>query len=426
MRPKRMTHPASLLPVTSHDRRLVSSLRGPVETSFARKSPSDKLQDRVPDFSDFLQQKAEETIRVSSNDCTPPSSPGPSRWRKEDGSAVDWWKEPKVDYDETDDLPEIHEFVRGLVAQSNVQMPTLAVVLVFLDRLRNVLPQNSTGKLISFESSATRTYCSGLPCTRHRVFLAVLICAAKSLNDSSPKNHHWAKYGRFFPLAEVNLMERQLLFLLNWDLNISESQVVAQMEPFWQSTRRQPASSPIPSSVSSTVRAPIAPIAISDRTMRSALPSIRTAPVVSATLATQQQAARAPRSVSMQISTAPAMARVNTSSSAFSTVSSQTPGLLTRRSSTDSMSSGYDSIATPEERRVSCADSGSSTTTSVETVTEANIGLHGHYEDEQVSPRKSSVHKSTPNRMNTGVQKFINFTRFRPSRPSISGMTNPE
>jgi hypothetical protein len=38
-RPKRMTHPASLVPVASHDRRLVSSLRGPVETSFARKCP---------------------------------------------------------------------------------------------------------------------------------------------------------------------------------------------------------------------------------------------------------------------------------------------------------------------------------------------------------------------------------------------------
>ena len=82
---------------------------------------------------------------MTSNENSPPSTPGPSRWRKEDGSAVDWWKEAKVDYDETDDLPEINEFVRGLVAQSNVQMPTLAVVLVFLERLKNVLPQNSTG-----------------------------------------------------------------------------------------------------------------------------------------------------------------------------------------------------------------------------------------------------------------------------------------
>lgn len=211
-------------------------------------------------------------------------------------------------------------------------------------------------------------------------------------------------------------MERQLLFLLNWDLNISESQVVSQMEPYWQSLRPQAVSAPLPSSVA-PVRPPIAPIAISARTMRAALPSMRTAPVVSETLVAKQLAA--PRSVSMQMSVAPGMARTNTSSSAFSALSSQTPGLLTRRLSTDSMSSGYDSIATPEERRESYAVS--SKTSSAETVTEANVGL-GHY-DVDMSPRKTlDVGKSTPNRMN----KFINFTRFRPSRPSISALTNPE
>jgi len=209
-------------------------------------------------------------------------------------------------------------------------------------------------------------------------------------------------------------MERQLLFLLNWDLNITEAQVVAQMEPYWQSLRPQAVSRPIPSTA--VARPSIAPIAISPRTMRAALPSMRTAPVISETLATKQQAA--PRSVSMQMS-APDMARCNTASSAFSAGSSRTPGLLTRRSSNDSMSSGYDSIATPEERRESHV--GSSKTSSVETVTEANVGL-GHYDVEMSSPRKTMDHKSTPNRMN----KFINFSRFRPSRPSISALTNPE
>lgn len=293
-------------------------------------------------------------------------------------------------------------------------MPTLAVVLVFLERLKNVLPQNSTGKYPS-SCRLVLDLPSGLPCTRHRVFLAVLICAAKSLNDSSPKNHHWAKYGRFFPLAEVNLMERQLLFLLNWDLNITESQVVSQMEPYWQSLRPQAVSKPLPSAVPA-MRPLIAPIAISPRTMRAALPSMRTAPVISETLATRQQAA--PRSVSMQMS-APDMARCNTASSAFSAGSSRTPGLLTRRLSNDSMSSGYDSIATPEERRESHIDS--SKTSSVETVTDANVGL-GHYDVEMSSPRKTIDHKSTPNRMN----KFINFSRFRPARPTISALTNPE
>ncbi|KAI0118224.1 hypothetical protein GGR51DRAFT_498525 [Nemania sp. FL0031] len=34
----------------------------------------------------------------------------------------------------------------------------------------------------------------GLRCTAHLIFLAALIPSAKYLNDSSPKNKHWANY----------------------------------------------------------------------------------------------------------------------------------------------------------------------------------------------------------------------------------------
>ena len=78
-------------------------------------------------------------------------------------------------------------------------------------------------------------------CTRHRVFLAVLICAAKYLNDSSPKNMHWQKYGRFFNSAEVNLMEKQLLFLLDYRLRVEEDELLGSQRAFWQSlTVEQP------------------------------------------------------------------------------------------------------------------------------------------------------------------------------------------
>jgi len=73
-------------------------------------------------------------------------------------------------------------------------------------------------------------------CTRHRVFLATLIVAAKYLNDSSPKNKHWTKYGALFSQAEVNLMEKQLLYLLDYDLRMEEDELMIHFAPFFRRT----------------------------------------------------------------------------------------------------------------------------------------------------------------------------------------------
>ncbi|PHH70394.1 hypothetical protein CDD80_6050 [Ophiocordyceps camponoti-rufipedis] len=80
----------------------------------------------------------------------------------------------------------------------------------------------------------------GLRCTTHRIFLASLILAAKYLNDSSPKNKHWANYTHVttesysfgFNRTEVNLMEKQLLFLLDWELRIDEADLYRELDPF--------------------------------------------------------------------------------------------------------------------------------------------------------------------------------------------------
>lgn len=121
-------------------------------------------------------------------------------------------------------LPSLSEFIQHLVKKSNVQTATLMSTLIYLSRLRARLPPLARG----------------MACTRHRIFLACLIMAAKNLNDSSPKNKHWAKFSMgLFSVAEVNLMEKQLLYLLDWDLRVNESDLLTHFAPFIKPIKEQ-------------------------------------------------------------------------------------------------------------------------------------------------------------------------------------------
>lgn len=173
----------------------------------------------------YLSQKATEVIRCEAPSSshlnknlppTPPASPpqhAPSQFR-----------EPA--------LPSVEEFITSLVRRSHVQVPTLMSSLVYLSRLQSRLPPVA----------------KGMRCTVHRIFLASLILAAKNLNDSSPKNKHWARYTAVqgyenfgFSITEVNLMEKQLLFLLDWDLRITQDDLYFHLEHFLAPIRVQQA-----------------------------------------------------------------------------------------------------------------------------------------------------------------------------------------
>jgi hypothetical protein len=138
-----------------------------------------------------------------------------------------------------DSLPPLDHFIHSILSKSRCHVPTFLCTLVYLERLQKRLPSHARG----------------CHTTRHRVFLAVLIVTAKYLNgepsresrpqsfppqsadlwrprflpDSSPQNKHWQRYAGFFQLAEITLMERQLLTILKFDLNFTEEELIASL-----------------------------------------------------------------------------------------------------------------------------------------------------------------------------------------------------
>ncbi|KAI8844102.1 hypothetical protein BJ741DRAFT_590041 [Chytriomyces cf. hyalinus JEL632] len=65
--------------------------------------------------------------------------------------------------------------------------------------------------------------CAGLPCSCHRLFLAALILSAKYINDKTYKNRSWVSFSEgLFPASEINLMERQFLSIIDFDLHCHE------------------------------------------------------------------------------------------------------------------------------------------------------------------------------------------------------------
>jgi G1/S-specific cyclin PLC1 len=133
---------------------------------------------------------------------------------------------PRISHDKENvydtHLPSIEEFVASVITRSDVSVPVLIASLVYLSRLRTYLPSAATG----------------CPSTPHRLVLVALILADKAHNECGTRNAYWSQCSAVpehnflgFSNGEVNRMERQFLYLLDWDIRIDPRDLYDQLEP---------------------------------------------------------------------------------------------------------------------------------------------------------------------------------------------------
>lgn len=128
--------------------------------------------------------------------------------------------------------PTLRDFIRSVSTASLVPTATLLCTTVYIKSVITNLDPSTTKKVKS---------------TGHRMFLAAVMLASKFLNDRAPRATDWVYYaGGFFSLEDVNLMERQFLRILRWDLRISFDDYLNHILPFL--TRPRVISPPTPPS----------------------------------------------------------------------------------------------------------------------------------------------------------------------------------
>ncbi|ORY76735.1 hypothetical protein LY90DRAFT_665460 [Neocallimastix californiae] len=116
----------------------------------------------------------------------------------------------KDEYDtSTVGLLPLPEFIKQILDKSGINnILEILTTIIYMKRLKLRLSPISTG----------------LSCTKHRIFLATLIISQKYTQDVPYRNLDWS-YITPFTLEDINLMERQLLYKLNYDLQFSEDEV---------------------------------------------------------------------------------------------------------------------------------------------------------------------------------------------------------
>ncbi|CAE6487135.1 unnamed protein product, partial [Rhizoctonia solani] len=211
-RPTR-THPSSLIPASEHHPDLLWLMSQRVNAEMVDYIVA-KVREVVPHCCDTCHPPISHK-RLDSLSALPSPPVTPTKPVFQNGSG-------RRGEHEAAPLPMLEDFLGNIISSSKIQAPTLLCTLIYLDRIRPKLPP--------IESAPH----SRSPDVQHRVLMATIVCAAKYLNDSSPKNKHWALYSYgLLTCHDVNAMESQLLGLLDWDLRLTEEECTSAFSVFF-------------------------------------------------------------------------------------------------------------------------------------------------------------------------------------------------
>lgn len=127
----------------------------------------------------------------------------------------------------------VTEFVATVLRRAEVTLSVVLGALIYIDRARphlSIAIEGPPPLLPSLPVNPKLTdgsiFVYFAEWAHHRVLLGALITASKYLNDASLKNAHWALCTGVFGRRDVQRIEREFLDVLDWQLGVSEADLV--------------------------------------------------------------------------------------------------------------------------------------------------------------------------------------------------------
>ncbi|KAI0352738.1 hypothetical protein OH77DRAFT_1497753 [Trametes cingulata] len=112
------------------------------------------------------------------------------------------------------------QIVKTFLEYTRMDTPAVLVAIVYLTRIRKHLEIDSEDWVCE------------------RLALGALITAFKYINDAPVKAEHWSRCSGVFSKADICRIEREFLYLLNFEMRVADADLLAHHDGLMRATRR--------------------------------------------------------------------------------------------------------------------------------------------------------------------------------------------